>query len=140
MMATDWRARHDAIASGAVMVPTASPWISTSVYWTNMTAGTVMKVPLTGGTATTLASGQSGSARDRRGRAVNAYWTCAVGCGVAMSIPVQRHSHERLARRGTSRSPRASGQDTLWAVAVNATDVFWTNNTPATDVGFDDEA
>ena len=62
------------------------------------------------------------------------YWTCAVPCGsdggpcggAVMSVPLGGGTPVTL----------VSNQDTPWAIAVNATNLFWTNNAPGTDEGF----
>jgi DNA-binding beta-propeller fold protein YncE len=57
---------------------------ATSVYWANNGGGTVMKVPISGGTPTTLASGQTtpwGIAVD----ATSVYWT-NYGGGTVMKL------------------------------------------------------
>lgn len=60
---------------------------TTSVYWTDTGAGTVARVPLGGGAATTLAAGQSsptGIALDQ----ANVYWT-NMGNGSVVKAPKQ---------------------------------------------------
>jgi hypothetical protein len=97
---------------------------ATSVYWTNSTAGTVMKVPVAGGSLTTLASGQSsptygGVAID----ATSVYWANAslIAGGAAMRVPVAGGSPTKLV---SASSPQA--------IAVNATSVCWTDSTLGT--------
>ncbi len=88
---------------------------ATSVYWTTLTGGTVMKVAKTGGTTVTLASGQ----RAPYGIAVNAsgvYWTNQ-SSGAVMTVPPS----------GGAATTLAAGQATPHAIAVDATNVYWTD-------------
>ena len=59
---------------------------STSAYWTDTASGTVMKVPLDGGTPVTLASNQDGPG-DIAVDAVSVYWTNGNG-GTVMKVPL----------------------------------------------------
>jgi hypothetical protein len=88
------------------------------VYWTNDNngAGTVMKMPIAGGPAVTLASAQVGQfamAID----STSVYW--ATGSTVA-----------RCAIGGCGRTPTtlASGQNGPGAIAVDSTTVYWLNS------------
>ena len=80
------------------------------------TQGSVMKVPLGGGTATTLATGAPGSngiAVD----AMNVYWTVASandGGGSVMSVPIGGGSPTLLASASTPTS-----------LAVDSTSAYW---------------
>jgi cysteine-rich repeat protein/uncharacterized repeat protein (TIGR03803 family) len=96
-----------------------------SVYWTGYQGGatgqgTVMKVPIGGGTATTLASGQPapcGVAID----AANVYWlnnTNSGSTGTVMKVPIG----------GGSPITLASGQSMPVALAVDVTSVYWINS------------
>ena len=73
-----------------------------------------MKVPLGGGSPTTLASGQripTASPSD----ATSVYWTN--GDGTVMKVPLG----------GGSPTTLASGQSDPAGIAVDATSVYWTN-------------
>jgi hypothetical protein len=88
-----------------------------SVYWTDG-SGTIMKVPLGGGTPTTLASGQNGPwaiAVD----ATSLYWTESYS---VMSVPLG----------GGTTTTLATGQDSPGGIAVDATSVYWPNETGRT--------
>jgi hypothetical protein len=89
---------------------------ATSVYWTNGGfPGSVMKVPIGGGPAVTLASNQISSlgiAVD----ATNVYWTQSEGSMAVMKAPLN----------GGEIVPLASGLGEALAIAVNSTDVYWT--------------
>ncbi len=88
---------------------------ATSIYWTDRGAGTVMKAPIGGGTATTLASGQNGP----EGLAVDAtsvYWVNESG-GTVMKAPIG----------GGTATTLASGQNLPYGLAVDASNVYWAN-------------
>ena len=87
----------------------------TSVYWVNNSGGTVKKLPLAGGTVTTLATGQDGPYRIALD-ATNVYWTNQTG-GTVMKAPIA----------GGAATTIASGQNTPQGVAVDATSIYWTN-------------
>jgi hypothetical protein len=86
---------------------------STNVYWTNASGGTVLDVPLGGGTPTTLASGQDTPefiAVDD----TNVYWTTSQGLTV-MKAPLS----------GGASTTLFSGKRAV-SLAVHSTSVYWT--------------
>lgn len=102
----------------------------TSVYWANEGTGigpdggtewngSIMKVPVDGGTPTTLASGQSpvGIAVDK----ARVYWANS-GQGTIMSLPIE----------GGTPTVLASGQSNPYGIAVDANNVYWTNSGDST--------
>jgi hypothetical protein len=85
-----------------------------AVYWTTGKGSTVMKVPLGGGSITTLASGHPAWAVTVD--ATSVYW--ATGSeGSVLKVPLA----------GGPIITLASGQSDTAAVAVDATSVYWTN-------------
>jgi sugar lactone lactonase YvrE len=82
--------------------------------WTDIGAGTVMKVPLGGGTPTTLASGGA-AANGMAVDATNVYWTDAVTHAV-MKVPIG----------GGAMTTVATGDQPPFGIALDATNVYWT--------------
>jgi hypothetical protein len=88
---------------------------SSHVYWTSFGSGTVVTVPITGDTPTTLnvgASGDYGVAID----ANNVYWTNRSAGTVT-----------KASLTGESPTTLASGQDGPTTITVDALRVYWTN-------------
>ena len=94
-----------------------------NVYWTTDfgTSSVVMKVPLGGGTATTLASGQDqviSVAVD----STNVYWTTAqAGSGTVMTVPIAGDPH----------APR-EGEALRMGSQSDSTSVYWADGTLGT--------
>jgi sugar lactone lactonase YvrE len=90
---------------------------STSVYFTCTTGGTVLKLPLAGGTPVTLASGQTSPV----GLVVDAnyvYWTNNSSSGTINKILLD----------GGTINTLASAQNSPTSIAVDGESVYWTNN------------
>jgi sugar lactone lactonase YvrE len=94
---------------------------STSVYWTASNDGTVMEVPIGGGTPVALASLQSyptGIAVD----GTSVYWTNYAGAGSCA-----RGSVMKVGLAGGAPITLAADQLFPDGIAVDATSVYWTN-------------
>jgi hypothetical protein len=96
-------------------IPYAIAVDGTNAYFTTEIGGTVSKVPLGGGTPTTLATGQTepfGIAVD----ATNVYWT-AFGDGTVMKVPLS----------GGTPTVLASGQSEPFGITIDSANAYWTN-------------
>ncbi len=89
---------------------------SANVYWTDNSAGTVMSVPLGGGTPTTLASGQN-SPLSIAVNSTNLYWT-NFNAGTIVSVPVG----------GGTLVTLATGQGAAKAITLDGTNLYWCEN------------
>jgi hypothetical protein len=92
---------------------------ATHAYWANTGKGSIMKVPIAGGTPTLLATGQKGlesMAVDR----THLYWTdraTNMGDGTVMKLPLAGGAPVQL----------VGGQQYPSSIAVDATHVYWSN-------------
>jgi sugar lactone lactonase YvrE len=98
----------------------------TSVYWTTYNGGTVMRVPIGGGTATTLASGQNVPAGIGVGPGA-AFW---VNQGVPPAYATGGSVGQAPLDGGTA-STLAPANDP-GGIAVDSANVYWTNNNSGT--------
>ncbi|MGA7420360.1 MAG: choice-of-anchor D domain-containing protein, partial [Acidimicrobiales bacterium] len=83
------------------------------IYWANQGDGTIKEAPVSGGTATTLVSGQ----KNPFGVAVDAnhiYWANQ-GDGTIDEAPLS----------GGTATTLVSGQNLVWGVAVDANHIYW---------------
>lgn len=99
------------------------------VYWTNTTDdGSVMSVPIGGGTVTTLAAHQPGPVSIAVD-ATNVYWTTLTGgaCADDAEICYPGGNVMKVSIAGGDPVTLASDQAHPSAVAVDATSVYWTN-------------
>jgi hypothetical protein len=95
----------------------------TQVYVASLDEGYVASLPLTGGTAVTLAPDE-GSPRHIAADSNFVYWCDESSGTVRRSTP-----------DGSTIVTLASGQLTPWALTVDATDVYWTNGFFSSDAG-----
>jgi hypothetical protein len=89
------------------------------VYWTDPTAGTVMEVPIGGGTPVTLASGQvspEGIAADSSG----VYWVTAGDGSAGFNGTVMRVGHD-----GGDPVTLVSGQAYPSGIALDTVSIYW---------------
>jgi hypothetical protein len=110
------------LASGSeVRAPQGIAVDATHVYWTN-SDGRIMKVPIDGGTPTTLASGLSGPPFTLAIDDVNVYFTkeygTPTGPGYVMRVPKTGGCFMALAPGGN-----------LQGIAVDAKNVYWADAT-----------
>lgn len=90
---------------------------ATHLYWTNFDGGSVMKIPLSGGSPATVTAAEA-APHDIAVDGVNLYWVNYVSTvGTVVKMPIS----------GGVPTVLATGQAKPLAVAVDATHVYWTN-------------
>lgn len=118
------RGETEELASGQ-----RAPWglvvVGGNVYWADFGSGSILTVPVTGGTPVVLASGQDGpSALAVHGS--DLYWTNS-GASLAENDPASRYG-------SIARMPLAGGPVTIlvsklkypaWSLTVNDTQIYW---------------
>lgn len=101
----------------------------TNAYWVNqgLNGGSVMKMPLYGGTPVTLATSQSYYPKDIAVDASNVYWDNAAGSGSIMKVPIAGGDPVTLA--SDARLVNIS------SMAIDDTAAYWTNAGDAAGTG-----
>jgi hypothetical protein len=97
---------------------------STSVYWSNFQSA-IVKVPLGGGTASTLNAGRTGAgiAIDSK----NVYWAYTVVCAAGQTCPPYSSAIMSVPLGGGAATTLALSDAQANFVAVDATSVYWTD-------------
>jgi hypothetical protein len=107
---------------GAPAEPQGIAVDSVSVYWTSAD-GSVWKVPISGGSVTTLVMGAGAPAASAQGIAIDSsavYWSDPTN-GNVLKVPLS----------GGAPTTLASGQDNPGGPAVDGTSVYWVNTATA---------